>query len=400
MKITVHCTALLLAALPISAGPFEDTFGAGARNKALGGAGLSIAEDYTATFYNPSLLALCRGSRLSMGYDLVHTSLNNPNPAAEQLGTYQSLNLGFCLKPLNQVGIGIYSNYSLGPMEFTASTLNTQPKFIMYAGDLKAFSMMMGTGYSPFKQLSFGAAMSLSTSVNLDTDLDINLTRSPPIVAKFPAQITPIVGAIVGVTAVPMRDWKISLVYRSATYGQIDIKAAARLKPLFTTTAAATIKGLLSYSPHQIALGSSYLLKENWLLTADATYYFWSNYPGPFLEINAPENSVTGRIKIAGIEAPNFSDVIVPRAGLEYAVWEKLKLRAGYSFRTTPAPFPAQKAQLLDANTHRISLGAGYEFQLYQNVFVIADAFLSADILQGGRGSVINTGLLVGAEYD
>lgn len=202
-----------------------------------------------------------------------------------------------------------------------------------------------------------------------------------------------------GVTGIPIPDWKISLVYRSATYGQIDIN----VKVNYTTEPVANtlIKGFLSYSPHQIALGTSYLVTEKWLLTGDATYYFWSKYPGPFLEIKNSENSGYYKgVTIAGIELPNFSDVIVPRAGIEYTAWDKLKLRAGYSFRTTPAPEPIGKARLLDASAHRISLGTGYEFQLYQNIFLIADAFFSADILQDGRGSVINTGLLVGAEYD
>jgi hypothetical protein len=398
--IKICLITFLLGTLGLFAGPIEDTFGAGARNKALGGAGINIAEDYTATFYNPSLLALCRGSRLSMGYDLIHTSLNDSNPEAEQLGTYQAINLGFCLKPLNHVGIGVYSNFSLGPIEFTANTLNTTPTFIMYAGDLKAFSMMMGGGYAPIKQLTIGAAMSLATGVTLGTDLKIKPGSPTPIEASFPAQISPIVGAIVGVTATPLQDWKLGLVYRSSTYGKINIKADATFlqpPPLNTTY----IEGYLSYSPHQIAFGSSYFLNEKLLLTGDATYYFWSAYPGPFLEIKTDPNSVVGaNWTIAGTEPPNFSDIIVPRAGIEYTVWDKLILRAGYSFRPTPAPVPAGKAKLLDASAHRISAGVGYEFQLYQNIFLISDVFFSADILQDGRGSVINTGLLIGAEYD
>lgn len=303
MMTLIRYAVFLLSAYPLSAGPIEDTFGAGARNKGMAGAGLSIAEDYTATFYNPSLLALCRGSRLSLGYDYIHTNLN-PNPEAEQLGDYNSLNLGFCLKPLNQVGIGVYSNFSMGPIEFTANTLNTQPTFIMYAGDLKAFSMMMGAGYAPFKQLSLGIGMSMATGVSLGTDLTVNTRKSPAIVAKFPAQISPIVGVIAGVTAIPLRDWRLSFVYRSATYGQIDIKATTNLNSQNLTET--DIKGFLSYSPHQIALGSSYFLADRWLFSADVTYYLWSQYQGPFLSIENPSTSTLAQgITIAKTEPPN-----------------------------------------------------------------------------------------------
>lgn len=399
MLFNLICYAVFLfAVIPALAGPMEDTFGAAARNKALGGAGVSIAEDYSATFYNPSLLALCRGSRLSVGYDFVHTDLN-ANPAALQLGNYNSMSMGFCLKPLNQVGLGVYSNFSMGPIEFTANTLSAEPTFIMYAGDLKAFSMMMGAGYAPFKQLSFGASMSMATSVTLGSDLVILPGQTPWIVAKFPAQISPIVGVILGVTGVPLPDWKLGLVYRSATYGQVNIDVTAKLSK-FSQGADALIKGFLSYSPHQIALGSSYFFSDKWLLNGDLTYYFWSKYPGPFLEIATSAESVLPGITVAGVEPPNFSDILVPRVGVEYTVWDKLKLRLGYSFRPTPVPPPIAQAQLLDASTHRVSTGIGYEFQLYQNVFLISDIFASVDILQNARGSAINTGLVVGAEYD
>lgn len=403
MKTFIYYALFVLLSHQLLAGPIEDSLGgAGARNKALGGAGINIAEDYTATFYNPALLALCRGSRLSLGYDYVHTGLKDSDPQAEQLDNYQGINLGFCLKPLNHVGIGVYSNFSLGPIEFNAGTQTPTPTFIMYAGDLKAFSMMMGAGYSPIKQLTFGAAMSLATGVNLGTNLTLS-TSEPHITAKFPAQISPIVGAIFGVTGIPLPDWRLSLVYRSETFGKIDIKTNASYGTSTNKTnlAETLIQGFLSYSPHQIAFGSSYFLDNKWLFTADATYYFWSKYPGPFLEIlNTSQSNLSPGVTISGIEPPNFTDVIVPRAGVEFTAWEKLKVRAGYAFRPTPAPVPAGQARLLDASAHRLSLGTGYEFQLYQNIFLIADAFFAADILQDGRGSVINTGVLIGAEYD
>ncbi|MES2504741.1 MAG: outer membrane protein transport protein [Myxococcota bacterium] len=398
MNRIILALALSFACISV-AGPIEDTFGVGARNKALGGAGVSIAEDYTATFYNPSLLALCRGSRLSLGYDYVHTSLGGGADAAEQLDNYNSINLGFCLKPLNQLGIGVYSNFSMGPIEFSASTLNTNPTYIMYAGDLKAFSMMMGGGYSPFRQLTVGAAMSMATGVYLGSEMDVRPGQDPAVIAKFPAQITPIVGAIVGATYIPMPELHLSLVYRSVTFGKINI--AAKAKGNGTTYADALIEGFLSYSPHQIAFGSSYLLNDSWLFTGDATYYFWSKYQGPFLQIRtSPTSPSFPDFSIAGVENPNFSDVIVLRGGVEYRMLEGLKIRGGYSFRPTPAPAPSRQAKLLDSSTHRITSGIGYEFQLYQNIFLTADAFFNVDIMQDGRGSALNTGLLLGAEYD
>ncbi len=388
---------LILCSLTAIAGPMEDTFGVGARNRALGGAGVSIAEDYSATFYNPSLLAKCRGSRLSLEYDYIHTGLKYSEPA-EQLGNYNGMNLGFCLKPLNQVGIGMYTNFSMGPIEFTPSTLTTKPDFILYSGDLKTFTMMAGIGYAPIKQFAIGAAISMATGVSLGTNLNYNPGGAPALSANFPAQISPIIGGIFGVTVTPLEDWRLGLVYRTQTYGSVLINANFQVGD--TKASSTQIEGYLAYSPHQIALSSSYMLLEKWIFSGDLTYYFWSSYPGPFLQVSSTGGAIVPKFVIAGIEPPNFSNTLVPRFGVEYNVWDKIKLRAGYSYRPSPAPQPVGLSKLVDASANRISLGAGYEFQLYQNIFLTADAYFAADILANSRGSAISTGLLIGAEYD
>jgi long-subunit fatty acid transport protein len=260
------------------------------------------------------------------------------------------------------------------------------------------FSMMAGMGYAPIKQFAIGVALSMATGVYLGTNFNVTPAQNPHVSANFPAQIVPIIGGIVGVTVTPLEDWRLGLVYRSETYGVVNIKADTQFYG--DSLAAARIEGFLAYSPHQIALGSSYLLQDKWLFSADMTYYFWSNYPGPFLQIDSTGGAIAPSFKIASIEPPNFSNILVPRAGVEYNIWDKVKVRVGYSYRQTPAPEPAGLSKLIDASAHRISLGAGYEFQLYQNIFLTADAFFAADILASGRGSAINTGVLIGAEYD
>ncbi|MBH1988604.1 MAG: outer membrane protein transport protein [Myxococcaceae bacterium] len=396
MKNTLFKLIGLFWPIAALAGPIEDVFGAGARNKALGGAGVAIAEDYTATFYNPSLLSFCRGSRLSLGYDYVHTGLH-ATPPAEQLNHYQSMNLGLCLKPLSTVGIGIYTNLSLGPIEFNPKTEDTTPTFVLYGPDLKAFSMIMAVGYAPFPWLTIGAGASLSTSVKLGANLNTSIGAQTPVSAEFPTQISPILGALVGITGVPIPELKLSLVYRSTSYGAIDIVQKTDLynQPLITINT----QGYLAYSPHQLAFGSSYVFDHRLMVSADATLYFWSAYPGRYLEIVTSQASTFAPGKtISQGGNPGFSNILVPRFGLEYEVWDKLKLRAGYSYRSSPVA--DNSSLLLDAAANRFSLGAGYEFQLYQNIFLITDVFFSADVLRNNRGSVLNMGILIGAEYD
>ena len=53
----------------------------------------------------------------------------------------------------------------------------------------------------------------------------------------------------------------------------------------------------------------------------------------------------------------------MPRIGAEY-VGDGWAARGGYSFRPTPAPTPKSRANILDGDTHTISLGGSLKFDL------------------------------------
>ncbi len=112
-------------------------------------------------------------------------------------------------------------------------------------------------------------------------------------------------------------------------------------------------------SPAQTTLGASYIPAENLLLSLDVSFVDWSNYTPPWA-------NVTGEkiIPLVAGEA-NLKDTILPKFGVEYTLLDdKLGLRGGYIFRQSPVPEQSGTSNLIDSDTHIISIGAGYGFTI------------------------------------
>ena len=79
--------------------------------------------------------------------------------------------------------------------------------------------------------------------------------------------------------------------------------------------------------------------------------------------IQDPETSAAAGLNFAPREDYDFSDIIVPRFGLEYRLLKQtLAIRAGFEYRPAVAAIPSQRSNLLDGATSALSLGAGYDW--------------------------------------
>ncbi|MDD5713160.1 MAG: TonB-dependent receptor, partial [Smithellaceae bacterium] len=97
------------------------------------------------------------------------------------------------------------------------------------------------------------------------------------------------------------------------------------------------------FSPAQYSLGIG-LKGEKLLIDLDLTYALWSGFEGPHKE--TPGTA--------------WKDTWNPKIGFEYKLTDKWRLRAGYSFRPTPALAQTGDTNYLDSDTHVISGGFGY----------------------------------------
>ena len=385
----------------LHAGPSEDSFGAGSRVQAMGGAGVALSQDASSTFYNPALLTKCPKQTFSLGYQLMRTNLKVQDSKKatlqnKQLDFLQTVNLGACLSPFTNFSFGLYASFPAQlPLQLPSiESLNGTLQFLMY-GDNAAFpSVVAGLAYAPIRQLSFGLAAAMSAGVAIRQSMNI-----PVFAATVSPQLFPIIQLIAGVAGEPAEKLRLSFVYRQAGFGRFDVdvdtNAFFRIPGLGNVGDASLpflLGSVLSYSPAQIAFGLSYQPTPFLLIGVDVTHYQWSDYAGPFMSARAKKDTWGAYpITFPKEEDFNFQDTFLPRAGFEYALNEKTKIRAGYAFHMSPAPVPSKISNLLDGNVHRVTLGSGYRLGSLSDVTITLDAFVAVDVmLQRSVKKVVN----------
>jgi long-chain fatty acid transport protein len=414
---------VLLTCTLAHAGPAEDTFGASSRIKAMGGAGVALAQDYAATFYNPANLSRCGKNKATIAYDYARSDLAVRNldgatlPSA-QIGNRNSANLGACFSPLEGLGIGIYASVTAPkPMNIRLETLNGEPNFTRYGRGVNAPSIAAGVSYAFLKQVSVGIAGTFATGMYIRQDAVFPPLGTPPLKIGIEADVQPLFGMIAGITYEPFANLRGAFVYRTATFSRLELDANTVASAGVEVPLDLIMKGALDFSPQQFALGASYSPIANLTLGADLTYYLWSAYQGPFFQTQAAEGAAAAKnMTFEPYEDPGFSNVFVPRVGAEYALNPNMLLRAGYAYHMTPAPATIGRGSLLDADVHRVTLGAGYRLASISDMVVAIDAFLALDVMTQRTimrntvvakepkgytfgGTALNSGLALTAEF-
>ncbi len=400
--------------------PIEDLLGASARMRAMGGAGTALSADDSSVYYNPANLARCASHLVSLSADYVQSNFSvdngTPNVPVDQVGSQGLVSLGGCFKLPYDISLGFHVTFGLpNPMFVGLRTVDDQFHMMMYGSGLKLPSAMAGIAYRPIKQLSVGVAFALSGGATLGMDMNASLaTKQVQSLLSGPA--TASVAAIAGVTYEPLDSLFLGITYRSESYG-------AMLAPTHIVTEVAgiqsiidpTMEAYLGYSPHQIAIGAAYSPLKALTVGVDVTWYYWPNYSGPFLQFTPPPENASAESALSKfVRAHNtkfsFRNVFMPRIGVEYTFPRDIHVRAGYGFRPAAVDLPTGSANLLDADSHNVSFGAGYRFVKTKNVELSADVYSMLAIMPnqtvekaGSRytfgGSAWNGGLAVTAGF-
>ncbi|MCB1153569.1 hypothetical protein KDL45_07950, partial [bacterium] len=166
------------------------------------------------------------------------------------------------------------------------------------------------------------------------------------------------------------------------------------------------------WEPQQLSWGVAIDPTDQWTVSLDATWYDWSEYPSPDLEIKINDVNINvhtlpaniqarirnltvpvlgtvgpvppATIAIPGLDAslsipvhlavsaqPKTHDVIHPRIGVEHRfapVYEKhlgkidYSARAGYAYEPSPFETDGGYVNLIDPDRHLFTLGGGAEF--------------------------------------
>ena len=377
MRALLCLTAFTLAAAA-QAQPL-DLYGFNPRATAMAGVQASAQHDFTAAYYNAALLD--PGSvGVGFGWSKPSTWIHQTSVAqgSQQLSThlpvdYAGISFGAAvplfgkLKDKVTLGFGIFLPArhvfrSHGIDEGTAY-------FLRYDSAPERYQIAVGLSVRPFKWLSLGAGMQVTSDYIGEADFTAVLgTMGPGRVTHrtLGSEVFGGAGPVAGLAVGPFKHVRVMAYWRGelkATYSQpveVDLGTLGHL--------SVQLSGVTEYAPHQAGLGVSVdLLDGRLLLGADLGWEHWSATPPvvPNITINLPQTlsdlgfnkSVNSRDVEMG-----FTDTVVPRVGAEWRPLDRLGLRAGYSYRMTPVPAQTGNSNFLDSNAHVLSLGGGWSF--------------------------------------
>lgn len=263
---------------------------------------------------------------------------------------------------------------------------------------LKAFSIQPTLAYKFSEKLSIGAGLMVdfgSFEINKGLlpigglagylaapnfpqpykDIITNTINISPINAKLEGNTKVTYGYNLGVMLTLNSQWSFGLSYRSkvmmtieggdasVTYGTPELETLVTAlstpgSPLFNPSIAGA-KALNGQSldaelpiPSNLTLGAAYKTNSNLLLSAELQYVGWKAYD--VLKMEFPNLSLTTT------QPKNFSNAMIYRVGGEYYASERLTVRLGFIYDSTPGDKNWYSPETPGAN--KISATAGFTF--------------------------------------
>ena len=365
-----------------------DVHGGSARSAGMVGTGVASANDGTAAYYNPAMLAFRRSAVLSIevatgsssadvrslevGRTVDDTYLQSPVYMGGGLGLV--LPFGGKLRDYLTFGLDFYSPAegllrarSPDPSQpYLYMHHNTANRLIAAAslGIRVADTVAVGLGALVLADLDGSGATVTLDALNRSLsyrDIDSGLyTKFAPIIG-LSYEATP--GLMIGLS------------YRGEMDNLNHIPANIHLGELAVIGMDISMRN--HYTPHTLSAGVSYAIDPGWTVVGEAIYGMWSRTPTPYtsivVDVSGDLLDSIGLGSLLDMEArslnPRFKDNLSLKLATEGQVSDWLTLRFGAGYRPSPVPqqntleaesFPTN---ILDGDTLQFSAGVGFRFQ-------------------------------------
>jgi long-chain fatty acid transport protein len=400
----------------------------------MGGAFTAMADDYSATYYNPAGLAQAKETSLSFGIiQPIHTmeitfldtgedieftdnrgvQYNNPtegndgdnfNTRYPMLGL--SLNINTLLKGKIDIPINIQAGIFAGlPGNFNHMfTLNTTPPdvptAIAFGDQIEHFSAALGLGFEVKENLIY---FGLGTLIGAEMAGPYPLTvydaipqaQVSVLLTQADAPTYKVLAYTAGVLITPFNQkLKIGASYKE----QIDT-----VKVDFTPVIPFTSEGfpmqnmrvavdfIVGFTPEQFNFGVAYVF-DTFTLSVDLKMKKWSDYPYSnmfYILYHVDKLEMTWANK--GYEdpgSPDFDDITDIGVGVEYRRSDKLVFTAGYEYRPTPVPEQSfMISNYIDMDKDVFSLGVNYKVNSWLKIGGLVQYMMLTDFKVYKTGS-------------
>jgi len=377
--------SLVLVGYGTASATVADIFGVGGKAVAMGGAFTAVADDFSATWYNPAGLTQASSIQLSAGILFVNYNLKidgHPRPIESLGGAYVGLVI-----PLfhGRGALGVWGYYPQNLLQDNQFINPAEPQFGFVEQGGRIFDLSPALAFDINDKLTIGVGVRLLSDqeTTLNLFLPIAFTGAgvggngdllPVGTGELKASADNRISPNFGILWRPYENLKIGATYRWHTRQRFEIDnntSTATVSsnnicsPLFPACVPGSISTLLNqdaaligqfigsqfFSPDQFAIGVAYEPSPRLTLSADLVWENWSE---------AVDNRVEGKNFedfnfVLGANTPlrpgfrrfintKVDDIWIPRVGFEWRPKTKkgplgpvdFQIRGGYAFRNSP----------------------------------------------------------------
>ena len=329
----------------------------GARSMGMGGAFVAQARDASAIYFNPAGLTFLKGINVMVGTTLIapSTEFTGPTPLTtktkmeSQVFYPSNAYVTYSMDNGLSLGVGFFNPFGLGT-EWKALPTGFPGITFAMKSDLATYYFNPTVAYKLSDQFSIGAGFSyILGSLQIEMPSGTQTVKSDKATGNG-------IGFNFGLQYKPMPELTIGASYRSET--KIDFEGDATVSglpspPLPFTSASGTAKATMPM-PSTIMAGVAYDFSPDLTVEADFQYMGWKAYDKLAASVTLP---VVGTMALDQTE--DWKNSFLLRFGGEYRM-DKLALRAGFIYDSTPQPDKAVSPQLPDANRLEFTAGFGY----------------------------------------
>ncbi|MBK9034667.1 MAG: outer membrane protein transport protein [Myxococcales bacterium] len=370
--------ALLVAAPAARANP-ADAYGFGARAQAMAGAQVAGADDTSAAYYNPALLAASSAIRIDVGYQLAVPRLTIDG---HDTGVDASRGLAIGLAVPGQllggrlaVGAGLFLPDQ--HITRTRTLASAQPRFALYDNRPQRLFLAANMAVALPRGVYLGAGIAYMSSTQGTVALDGVVGFPDPGVSQLDLAIDVDLKTIrypqAGVAWEALPWLTLGASYRGGFRLEIDqtfdITGDVGTPGVDPVVADGSLhlrsRAQDLFQPAQVTVGAAARMTPRWTVDFDLAWHRWSAFENPAaqIEIGLDLGQFQDLVDIPPQEPlplPHYHDIAVPRLGVEHTRGAT-RWRAGYAYEPSPAPAQQGATNFIDNDKHTLALGAGVD---------------------------------------